>query len=98
MRRLRRNGGRPKTRPEDTAAGSKTHHGTSCISSTVFPGQMVMGLLGASGGAYGDLCLCERNRFCAQKFRKTQCLRTKLSSCNDSSPVAYPHKRGLRGQ
>ena len=42
----------PRTRPEDTAAGSNTHHGMPARA--VFPDRVVMGLLNASSGARGD--------------------------------------------
>jgi hypothetical protein len=59
----------PRTRPEHTAAGSKNQHGAT--RNAVFPGQMVMGLLDASKGACGGVCLRERVRVFAASLRKT---------------------------
>src|SRR6516164_10258300 len=50
----------PRTRPEHTAAGSKNQHGAA--RKAVFPGRMVMGLLDASNGAWGEVCLRQRVR------------------------------------
>ena len=59
----------PRTRPEHTAAGSKNQHGAA--RNAVFPGRMVMGLLDASNGACGEVCLRERIRVFAASLRKT---------------------------
>ena len=62
----------PRTRPEHTAAGSKNQHGA--VRDAVFPGRMVMGLLNASNGACGEVCLRERVRVFAASLRKTPAL------------------------
>lgn len=77
----------PRTRPEDTAAGSNTHHGRT-KRNAVFPDRMVMGLLDASQGAHGEVCLRERIRVCTEFFLHARVFQVHLSPCDDERPTS----------